>query len=178
LLDTLGFIAFPTLGLFVGVWMDRIGRKSVMIVANLIQVIALASVPTAFVFGVLDLYQLYVVSLIMGTTTLFFDVAYQSYIPSLASKEDVVEGNQKLQTSASAADVIGPTIASVSMQVIGAALSFLIDAFGTLVSACNLILIRKPEPTPESRSASSERHFFAEMKEGIKVIIENRLLWT
>ena len=178
LLDTFGFIAFPTLGLFVGVWMDRIRRKSVMIVANLIQVIALASVPTAFVFGVLDLYQLYVVSLIMGTTTLFFDVAYQSYIPSLVSKEDVVEGNQKLQTSASAADVIGPTIASVSMQVIGAALSFLIDAFGTLVSACNLIFIRKPEPKPESSSASSERHFFAEMKEGIKVITENKLLWT
>jgi len=155
ILNTLGFIAFPVLGLFVGVWMDRIRRKSVMIVANLIQVAALASVPCAFAFGVLGLYQLYAVSLIMGTTTLFFDVAYQSYLPSLVSKEDVIEGNQKLQTSASAADVIGPTIASVSMQIIGAALSVLIDAFGTLISAFNLIFIRRPEPKPQRSSASS-----------------------
>ena len=96
ILDALNFIAFPTLGLFVGVWMDRMRRRPVMIVANLIQVATLASVPMGYVLGVLGLYQLYAVALIMGTTTLFFDVAYQSYLPSLVNKEDVVEGNQKL----------------------------------------------------------------------------------
>jgi len=175
-LNALGFIAFPTLGLFVGVWMDRIRRKRVMIVANLVQVVTLASVPAAFVFGVLGLYQLYLVSLIMGTSTLFFDVAYQSYLPSLVNKEDVVEGNQKLQTSASAAGVIGPSVASVMMQLVGAAVSIIVDAFGTMASVFMLIAIRKPEP--EHSSADGERHFFAEMKEGIWVITGNKLLWT
>lgn len=177
-LNALGFIAFPTLGLFVGVWMDRMRRKFVMIVANLIQVVTLATVPVAFVFGVLGLYQLYVVSLVMGTTTLFFDVAYQSYLPSLVNKEDVVEGNQKLQTSMSAAAVIGPSVASGMMQLVGAAVSVFMDSLGTLVAAFMLLFIRKPEPKPEHTSADGQGHFFAEMREGIRVVIGNKLLWT
>lgn len=164
ILDTLVFIPFPTLGLFVGVWMDRIKRKSVLIVANLIQVVTLSTVPATFVFGILGLYQLYAVSLIMGTTTLLYDVAYQSYLPSLVNKENVIEGNQKLQTSASAAEVIGPSVASGMMQLVGAALSVIMDALGTLVSVFMLIFIRKPEPKPEQGSADSQRHFFAEMR--------------
>ena len=178
ILDALGFIAFPTLGLFVGVWMDRMRRRPVMIVANLIQVATLASVPMAYVFGMLGLYQLYAVSLIMGTSTLFFDVAYQSYLPSLVSKEDVVEGNQKLETSASAAQVVGPSVASGLMQIIGAALSLTADAAGTLLSVFTLISIRKAESKPERSSVDGQSRFFSEMKEGIRVISGNKLLWT
>ena len=177
-INALGFIAFPTLGLFVGVWMDRMRRRRVMIVVNLVEVAALATVPAAFLLGILGLYQLYAVSLIMGTCTLFFDVAYQSYLPSLVNKEDVVEGNQKLETSESAAQVAGPSIASAMMQLFGAALSIAADAFGTLIAALMLVSIRKPEPKPEHSSPDREGHFFAEMKEGIRVITGNRLLWT
>ena len=178
MLNALGFIAFPTLGLFVGVWMDRLRRKPVMIIASMIQVFTLASVPAAFIFGALGLYQLYLVSLIMGITTLFFDVAYQSYLPTLVEKEDVVEGNQKLQTSASAANVVGPSVASGMMQLMGAALSVFADAVGTLAAVFTLIFIRKPEPKPEHSSVDGQRHFFAEMKEGVKVVAGNKLLWT
>lgn len=177
ILNALGFIAFPTMGLFVGVWMDRMRRKPVMVAANLVQVAALASVPVASIFGQLGLYQLYIVSFVMGTTTLFFDVAYQSYLPSLVNKEDVVEGNQKLQTSASAAQVVGPSVASAMMDVVGAALSVFADAVGTLAAAFALLWIRKPEPTPQG-SQTGERHFFAEMSEGIKIVTGNALLWT
>ena len=177
-INALGFIAFPTLGLLVGVWMDRVRRRRVMIVVNLIEVATLATVPAAYLLGMLGLYQLYAVSLIMGTCTLFFDVAYQSYLPSLVDKDDVVEGNQKLQVSASAAQVIGPSVASVMMQLIGAALSITADAFGTLIAALTLILIRKPESKPQNNTPDGERHFFAEMKEGIEVIARNAFLWT
>ncbi len=114
----------------------------------------------------------------MGTSTVFFDVAYQSYLPSLVNKEDIVEGNQKLETSASAAQVVGPSVASGMMQLIGAALSLTADAFGTLISVFTLASIRKPEPKPERSSADGQTHFFAEMKEGIGVITGNKLLWT
>jgi MFS family permease len=178
ILNALGFIAFPVLGLFVGVWMDRARRRPVMIVVNLIEVAVLATVPVAFILGVLSLYQLYVVALVMGTCTLFFDVAYQSYLPSLVEREDVVEGNQKLQTSASAAQVAGPSVASGLMQVFGAALSIAADALGTFIATLVLISIKKPEPKPERSAPGDERHFFTEMREGIKVVVGNKLLWT
>ena len=178
ILNALGFIAFPTLGLLVGVWMDRIRRRPVMIVVNLVEVATLATVPAAFVLGVLGLYQLYAVALIMGTCTLFFDVAYQSYLPSLVNREDLVEGNQKLQTSASAAQVVDPSVASAMMQLFGAALSIVADVFGTLVAVLTLTSIRKPEPKPERSSADGQGHLLAEMREGIRVITGNKLLWT
>ena len=178
ILSALGVISFPALGLFVGVWMDRIRRRPVMILMNLVEAATLASVPVAFVLGVLGLYQLYAVALIMGTCTLFFDVAYQSYLPSLVDKKDVLEGNQKLQTSASAAQVAGPSVASGLMQLVGAALSVTADAIGTAIAAVLLTSIRKPEPHPLRSSTKPERHLFAEMKEGIRTITQNPLLWT
>jgi len=182
ILTALGFVAFPTFGLFVGVWIDRVRRRPVLIAANLVQVVTLASVPFAYVLGQLGLTQLYVVSLIMGTSTLFFDVAYQAYLPSLVNRQDIVEGNQKLQVSASAAEVIGPGVASGLMSIVGAPNSPAADALGTLLSVFTLASIRKPEPKPDPKplhsAAGGQWHFFAEMREGIKVITGNKLLWT
>jgi predicted MFS family arabinose efflux permease len=177
-LNALEFIAFPTLGLFVGVWMDRMKRRPVLIAANLVQVATLATVPAAYFLGVLGLYQLYVVALVMGITTVFYDVAYQSYLPSLVPREDLVEGNQKLQTSASAAQVIGPSVASGLMHFMSAALSVAWDSAGTLAAAFALGLISKPEPEPSGSQGKEGRNFFREMREGIRVVTGNRLLWT
>jgi len=145
---------------------------------SLIQVATLVSVPVAFVFGVLGLYQLYLVALLMGTTTLFFDVAYQSYLPSLVSREKVVEGNQRLQISASAAQVIGPTVASGLMFFLGAPKAVAADVLGTLAAALLILSIRRREPSPEASLPGAKRDFFAEMREGIRVITSNGLLWT
>jgi MFS family permease len=174
ILAALGFVAFPTLGLFAGVWMDRVRRKRAMIIVNIVRLMTLATVPAAYLLNTLTLYQLYTVSFIMGLCTLFFDVAYQSYLPSLVKREDIVEGNQKLQVSASAGQVFGPSIASVLMGFFGAALSIIIDVMGFLVSVLTLSAIRKPEPKP----TLIKRDFFAEMKEGLKVVTGNKLLWT
>lgn len=178
ILNALAFVAFPLLGLFAGVWIDRTRRRPVLIAMNLAQVITLGTVPIAFVLGYLQLNQLYAVSLAMGTTTLFFDVAYQSYLPSLVAREDVVAGNQRLQVSASAAQVIGPTFASALMALMGPALAVAADAVGTLAAALLLISIRRSEPPPELDPSKGERHFFSEMREGVHVITSNPLLWT
>jgi Tfp pilus assembly protein PilE len=62
----------------------------------------LASIPLAFFLSTLTLYQLYVVAAVNGVFTVFFEISYQSYLPALLDREDLVEGNSKLQTSASA----------------------------------------------------------------------------
>ncbi len=181
-LNALGFIAFPTLGLFAGVLMDRVRRKPVMIAVNVIRLVTLSTIPITFllgVFGVVGLYQLYTVALILGTCQLFFDVGYQSYLPSLVAKEDVVEGNEKLQVSASAAQVAGPSVASALMGLVGTAQAVVADVVGFITSVLFLASIRKPEEKPKRDSSKKgQENFFAEMKEGIQIIRGNKLLWT
>src|ERR1700674_4126968 len=121
LLAAFEFLAFPVLGLFAGVWVDRLRRRRIMIACDLGRMLALASVPVAFAFSVLTIPQLYVVGLITGVGTVFFDVAYQSYLPSLISRTDLVEGNTKLQVTGSVAQMAGPALAGLLIQLVGPA---------------------------------------------------------
>jgi len=175
LLGALQLLAFPVLGMFVGVWADRYRRRPIMIVSEIGQVAALSSVPLTAFFHLLSLTLLYIVAAVTGVCTVFFDVCYQSYLPVLIDKSDLVEGNSKLQLSASAGQVGGPALAGFLIEVVDAAQAIALDALGSLISALALISIRKVEPKPE---APVDRDFFGEMKEGAKVVLGNRTLWS
>ena len=123
-----------------------------MIVCDLGRMLALASVPVAFFLGSLTMLQLYVVALITGVGTVFFDVSYQSYLPALIARSDLVEGNSKLQVTGSVAQMAGPAIAGLLIQVLGAARAVIADALSFLVSVLSLWWIRKPEPAPHPAS--------------------------
>jgi MFS family permease len=173
LLGALQLIAFPLLGMFVGVWADRYRRRPIMIVANLGRMIALGSIPLAAILNMLSLNLLYVVAVATGVCTVFFDVCYQSYLPVLIDRNDLVEGNSKLQLSASAGQVGGPALAGFLIQLVNAARAIAVDAAGFLVSALALLSIRKRESTPER---ASEPDFFREMKEGAHVVLGSPVL--
>ena len=177
LLMALQTLFFPILGLFVGVWADRLRKRSIMVVCNFGRMAGLASIPLAFFLSTLTLYQLYAVAAINGIFTVFFEISYQSYLPVLLDREDLVEGNSKLQTSASGAQVVGPAVAGFVYQLVGGAITIAVDAIGYLISALSLISIRKREAKPETSSPTGSPDFFAEMKEGIRVVFDNPILW-
>jgi MFS family permease len=177
LLMALQTLFFPILGLFVGVWADRLRKRSIMVVCNFGRMTGLASIPLAFFLSTLTLYQLYAVAAINGIFTVFFEISYQSYLPVLLDREDLVEGNSKLQTSASGAQVVGPAVAGFVYQLVGGAITIAVDAIGYLISALSLISIRKREAKPESNSPTGSPDFFAEMKEGIRIVFDNPILW-
>jgi Major Facilitator Superfamily len=131
----LAIIPYPVLGLFVGVWVDRLRKRMIMIVCNIGRMATLASVPVAFVLHALTLDQLFAVSLAVGVFSVFFDISYQAYLPILVDRGDLIEGNQKLQLSASGASVAGPGIAGFVYQAIGGALTVLADSIGYAISA-------------------------------------------
>jgi MFS family permease len=175
-LAALAIIPYPALGLFVGVWADRFRKRRIMVVCNFGRMLTLASVPVSFLLGTLSLAQIFAVALVSGVFSVFFDISYQAYLPLLVERTDLVEGNQKLQLSGSAAQVAGPGMAGLVYQAIGGALTVAADAFGYLVSAVALLTIKKAEPV-RSRGADAARpDFFAEMKEGAAVVLGNPLL--
>ena len=168
----LNYLAWSFLGLYAGVMVDRWKRKPVLIWTNIVQVVALGSIPVAFLLNLLSLAQLFLVAFVMSVTGVFFAVAYQAYLPTLINREDLVEGNSKLESSASVTTIAGQGIAGPLYQLLRA-YSIALDALGTLIAAIMILSIRKPEPPQPTVVAG---RFWQELKTGIKVVAESPAL--
>ena len=177
LLSALEFLAFPVLGLVAGVYADRLRRRPIMIVCDLGRMLALGSIPVAFLVNALTLEQLYIVALLTGVFTVFFDVSYQSYLPALVDRPNMIEGNTKLEITRSTAQDAGPAVAGLLIQLIGGAKAVAVDALSFLLSALALASIKKPEPEPRPSTTSGTAGFIPEMREGIEVVFRSPILW-
>ena len=148
--------ALPTLlvGLMAGVWVDRLRKRSILIVADTGRFILLSLIPLAFLLGVLGMGMLYLLAFMVGALTMFFDVAYRSYLPALIGREQLVDGNSKLELSLSVGQIVGPGLAGTLVQLLSAPIAVLVDALSFLVSALSLAWIRAPEPRSKSEEPS------------------------
>jgi MFS family permease len=175
LLGTFEFAPFLLLSLFAGVWVDRLRRRPILIVADVGRFVLLGSIPLGALFGMLRIEQLYAVGLLAGVLTVFFDVAHQAYLPALVSRDQLVEGNSKLEMSRSVAQIAGPGFAGVLVQLLSAPMAVAADALSFLASGVFLVFIRAPEPAPvrDPRRGSSIR---SELREGLAVVLGNPLL--
>jgi MFS family permease len=178
LLNVVDFLPFLLIGLPAGVWVDRLRRRPVMIAGDLGRALALASIPLAFVLDALTIVQLYVVGFAVGVLTVFFDVAYQSYLPSVVARDQLQEGNAKLEISRAGAQVIGPGLAGILIGVLRAPLAVALDALSFLGSALFLLLIRRPEPAPEGHhpDGPSGPGMRREMAEGLRYVLGHAYL--
>jgi len=178
LLNVVDFLPFLLIGLPAGVWVDRLRRRPVMIVGDLGRAIALATIPIAFALGLLTIVQLYVVGFAVGVLTVFFDVAYQSYLPSLVARDQLQEGNAKLEMSRAGAAVVGPGLAGVLIGVLRAPPAVALDALSFLGSALLLFLVRRPEPAPEVHREAGEPGpgMRREMAEGLRYVLGHAYL--
>ena len=173
LLGTFEFLAFLVIGLPAGAWVDRWRKKRVLVANDLFRAAALLSLPLAWAMGVLTLVHLLVVALVIGTCTVFFDVAYQSYLPDIVEPEFIGEGNAKLQASQSVAMIGGPALAGGMIRLFGAPLTIGLDALSFLGSAFFVRRIRHVD-TPPPRA--DRRPLRTEIAEGLAFVIHNPLL--
>jgi MFS family permease len=173
LLVTFESLAFLVVGLPAGAWVDRMRFRHVLIVNDVLRAVAMASIPAAAAVHVLTIGQLYAVALVVGVCTVFFDVAYQSYLPDLVDRKLLVEGNAKLQASESVAQVAGPSIGGVLIQALTAPYAVLVDAVSFLWSAAWVGAI---SVKPAKRERSPDRNLAHEIGEGLRFVVGNRLL--
>jgi MFS family permease len=173
-LATVEFLPFLILTLPAGVWVDRWRRRRVLIAGDLGRAVLLASIPLAYAFGHLTLAQLYVVGFLVGIHTVFFDVAYQSYLPQIVDRETLVEGNSKLQMTVSGAAIAGPGISAGLLALVTAPYAILVDACSFIVSGGFTAAIRKREDPPP---AAERRRLLVELWEGLRYVTHHRLLF-
>ena len=177
-LAVLQFLPFILLTIPAGVWVDRMRRRPILIGANLGRAALLLSIPVAFLTGWLTIWQLYVVGFAIGCLEVFFDVAYQSYLPSVVERDRLVEGNAKLEISVSATSFIGPTIAGFLADLLRPAVAILFDVASYLASVLFLLLIRQPETPPERHDPASGARpsMRQDAAEGLRYILRHRYL--
>jgi Na+/melibiose symporter-like transporter len=162
------------------VWVDRLRRRPLLIWADAGRALTLGSIPVAALLGALHIEQLYVVALLVSVLSVVFDVAYRSFLPSLISRAELMEGNSKLQASAAAAEAAGFGVAGVLVQALSAPLAILVDAASFVVSACSLALIRTAErgPSPTDATAEAGAEVWRELGEGLQLLLSNPLQRT
>jgi MFS family permease len=166
-LTSVEFLPFLLFTLPAGVWIDRLRRKPILVLGNVGRGLALLSVPIAHWAGALTIWQLYAVGFAVGVCTVFFDIAYQSYIPALVGREDVVEANAKLEISRAAANIGGPGMAGGLVALLSAPVAVLLDAVSYAISAFLLLGIRKQEEAPPRAERRSLR---SELGEGLRYV--------
>jgi len=172
LLQATGTASGALVGLFAGVFVDRVSRKPLLIVTNLGRALLAFSIPLAAVFGFLRIEQLYFVSFVSGAFTIVADVAGMAFLPSLLEKDELVEGNSKFGTTESAAMIAGPSLSGALVQILSAPLTIFIDAVSFLFAALFIWQIRVPEVLIEKE----KRSIWTEIGEGLRFVYGNKIL--
>ena len=155
-------------GLIAGAWVDRLRRRPLLIWDDLIRAAVLLSIPVAYAFGTLRIEQLYLVVFLASCLGALFDAAYPAYVPTLIGRDRLVEGNSKLATSSSIAEIGGPSFAGGLVQLVSAPFAILVDAISFIVSAVSLVLIRAPEPSHPPRVTRTR--IVQEIAEGLRSV--------
>jgi len=173
LLSALQTLAFLLVGLPAGAWVDRWRKRRVMIAANLTRITALTSIPLAYILSSLTLVHLMVVATILGLSTVFFDVAYQSYVPMIASKRYIGAANGRLEASYQVGLAGGPGLGGWLLGIVAAPLVYLLTAATYVASTWAIWRIRTPEPTP----VRSDATLGAQIREGLAFVRGQRILY-
>jgi MFS family permease len=165
--------AFLVVGLPAGAWIDRMRKRHVMIWADLVRAVALGMLPLLGLLGVLQMWHLYVVALVMGVATVFFDVSNQSIIPSLVRRDQIAEANGKLQSTEQLAGLAGPAFGGWLVGLVAAPFAILITV-GTYLSSFVALLFTKDHE--KLRAPEDHQPLVKEIGEGLRWVFGNPLL--
>ena len=176
-LNAAGTAAFLLVGLPAGAWVDRWFKRRVMLWADAARLIAAFTVPVLWFTHHLAIWQLYVVAAVVGLATVFFDIAYQSFVPVLVPAEQIGPANARLESTAQIATMGGPALGGLAMKLISAPMLLLADAVGYLASVLCLLATRDDEASYRAASEPRPRqHLLADIREGLAFVLGHPVL--
>ncbi|MDA8440122.1 MAG: MFS transporter [Propionibacterium sp.] len=172
--------AFLVVGLPAGAWIDRWFKRRTMISADLLRFVASFAVPLLWFTGQLQIWHLYVIGGVVGIATVFFDVAYQSFVPVLVPEDEIGTANARLETTSQIATMGGPALGGLALKVMSAPFLMLADAFGYLASVVFLSLTRDDEhgyrTAPHDEHPQRDRSLVREIREGLDFVVSQPAL--
>ena len=154
----------------------QIARRPILIAADAGRALALATIPAAALFDLLTIEQLCAVALITSALSVFFNAAYEAYLPTLVSRDELVEGNSKLTATASVAEYGAFSASGWLVQLFSGPGAVLVDAVSFVVSAFSIWRIRTPEPA--AAPVDERQHLLREVQEGLRMVVHDSVLRT
>ena len=173
LLGVLGFMPFILFALPAGVWVDRLRRRYILIAGDAARAVLLIIIPILWATHELRIWHLLVLQFVIGVFTVFFDVAYQSYLPALVEREHLIDGNSKIQLTASIAQVGGPNLSGVLIAAITAPYAIVVDAVSFIVSSVFMISMRHREEPPKYDVSNPRPKMWPQVKEGLDWVVKH-----
>lgn len=161
---TASYLPSAALPLLTGHWLERRRKRGVMVATDVFRAAVLAVIPIAWGFGQLSLPLLVAVAFLVGAASVVFDIASFAYLPGFVPEQELPAANRALQGSSTAAQVGGPGLSGLLVQLLGPAVALLVDAISYLASAFGVGSASRPEPAPQ---AAGER---AGVWEGVRQI--------
>ncbi|WP_152361464.1 MFS transporter [Microlunatus speluncae] len=160
-------------GLAVGVWVDRVRRRRLMIMTDLARAGVLLMIPLAAAAGLLGLPLLYGVAFIVATLGVVFQISASAFLRTLLPAARLIDGNARLTQSRALTQISGPGLGGALVQAVTAPVAIMIDIASYLLSALALTRIRVEEPAVRP---GARRAVWREVYEGCRVIWRSPIL--
>jgi MFS family permease len=174
LLGAAGLAVAAIVAVPLGPWVEYRPKRPVMIAMDLIRFLAMASVPIAYLLGLLSYGQLLVVSVIAGTASIAYTAASGAYLKYLVRGDQLLVANGRFEATAWAATAAGPPLGGALIGVLGPVVTVAADALSYLLSALGVLRIRGGD-TAAPRDPASRLHG-ADLLDGWRFILHDLVL--
>jgi MFS family permease len=171
LLGLARWVPFLLLALPLGVLVDRVRRRPLIVMADWARALLCVAIGATALGGVLTFPALFALVLVIGCFTVLFEVSYQSILPAVVPVSQLETSNGRLQATAAAAQIGGPGLGGILVQVLTAPIAMLANGLTYVVSAVAVGRIRAEE-LPAGRTGG----FVAELRDGLRFVARDRYL--
>ena len=155
---------------FAGVVVDRVDRRRLLILMDLVRGTVVLLAALAALTGTLRIWMVFVSGITIGLGGAFFSPAVNSIMPDIVPKDKLIQANSSYALISTGSGVLGNSAGGILLQVLGAPLLFLFNGLSYLVSSATLFFVRVPSHPP----AAERRKFLAELSDGMRLVVRMR----
>lgn len=167
-----GILPQLLLGPFAGVVVDRVDRKKLMMLSDILIAVATLILAILFMIGEHSLVGMYIILAVRALGGTFHAPSFQASIPLIAPQDKLVKLSGINQTLQSITLIVAPIIAGTLFGVVDISYLILLDIIGALFGVGSIAMVKIPKPEIKQK----QNNFKKEMLEGIKEIKENKFL--
>lgn len=172
LVSAISWLPVILVGLIAGAIVDRYSRWHIMAFCNIIRAILILLIPTLAITHNLTIIFLIVISFLVGICNVFFDIAYQTYVPELVSNDMLDRANSNFELIRSVSQLIGPLLGGILATFYNPEYLITIDAFTFLVAYIALLMlpIKFRIPASANGELDKDKNVISDLYEGLRLV--------